>query len=509
MLSDSRLRPISRILFPYYWLPGFLLIVIAVAWLVTQSPQYVRFLLLALIGGPVGLISVVFVLRYPFKALSLVLLLVPFHTLVYSLIGLYIDSGITQQAFSLWRELTLALILLASLRRLFVLQSGKATTAPELLAILLFAAYGALYIPISESLVIGLLAYRYIFEGVLVLFVLYFLRPSLDHVQRLVKWMLFEGAILAAWGLVSAYVLDYYAYLQQFGFISPYMSRDFLHYSSTFSISSSLFMRASSIFGGPNEFGLYLAILLVVAVGALLFDRSRLSSTQRRWYSLAVFMMGAGLLSSISRAAWVLVLIALVVMWTRLSGSKRKIQLAILFLGVGVLLIFAVPNLQLFLLRTLNLEDTSAAGRLNILRNNFSSIASNPLGLGLGTSNYKFINPATNTSVEEGTESYLFMIAIELGWPGLALYLGVIGIFAWKLSARTRANYTFARRLWALIGMSLLVATPIVGLTSVVTVDWIFQVYLWFFVAIALWGREHVTQSNRDHSQLEQLHSHS
>lgn len=430
------------------------------------------------------LLIVLLALADPFKAVYLILLLTPFHTIVDNLVRSSTNSEAVQLAFSSWKEIGLLLILVIVIFDK-IIRHRKLPAAPELVLAVSYAAFGLPFVFTAESTKIGILEYRNLFEGVLILLVSYSIRPSLERLFRLVKWMLLEGVVLVVWGIFSAYALDFYSYLRTFAFIPPSMTREQLQYASVFSVSGSLFLRANSIFSGPNEFGLYLAILMVFTAGMLLFNRPRMNRTQRRWYPVALAFFGIGSLISISRASWVLVAVAIALMVVHLRGLKRKAQIALLTSVLLIALLVAVPNLWRFAMRTIHLQDTSAAGRIGLLSNGLLALASNPLGIGLGNASYKFYQ-ATFQYVH--TESHILIMGLELGWPGLLFYLLMMGIFIARCLRLTRAIYPFERRLLGLISASLLIGTIVIQFMSAITMEWIFQLYLWFLVGMALYG---------------------
>jgi hypothetical protein len=456
-----------------------LVLSIIAGWLVSQH---------ALLAGVLVFVGTVFfiIIRDPFQALGITLLLMPFHTIADRLVSMATESEFTQLAFSSWKEMVLlSIFVVMFLYRALVRRELPIT--PALALAVVFAGFGLLFIPTADGLKMGLLEYRYLYEGVLMLLTIYALRPPLKRILHLFNWMLAEGVALSICGFITRYVLDYYSFLQHFGFINPEMTRDDLLYASVYSISGGFFVRASSIFGGPNESGLYLAILMTLAMGLLLFNSSNMSRAQRRWYALALAVIGAGELITISRSSWLLTVVALLVMSAYLKGVNRKIKGALVAGLVLIGLLVAVPNLWRFALRTVTLVDTSALWRAQSIDENLRAIMDNPIGIGLGNASYKFylVSPAYMH-----TEFYIFIIALELGWLGLALYILMNGAFLLALFRLTGSSRSFERRLLGLISASLLVGALVIGFTSAITLEWIFQAYLWFFIGAAIWGKD-------------------
>lgn len=420
--------------------------------------------------------------RNAFLALSIVLLLMPFHTIVDNALSLATNSESIHIAFSLWKELSLFVIGLFLLSKK-VLKKEIIAPTREMIVFGFYAAWGIIFIFTANSNQIGVLEYRNIYEGILILLVLWLLRPPLEKVLQLFNWMILEGVLISIWGIISRYVLDFYHYLMTFGFITPDVTPAILQYRSVFAISGNLFLRANSIFSGPNEFGLYLATLIVPLCAILLFKIHELTRRQKLLYILALIALGTGELITISRNSWILITVALIVIFFSTRGSKRKLQIFVAACSLLTIMLIAVPNLWNFTLRTIRLEDTSAAGRTVLLDEGINAFLQHPMGIGMGNASYKIEQINSNYL---HTEFYLFIIGLELGWIGLFLYLLTIAVITRKCFKLSKPNHTDGQRIMAVASMALLIGTFASQFTAAISMEWIFQIYLWFFVGVTL-----------------------
>ena len=420
-----------------------------------------------------------------FLALSIVLLIMPFHTIINNWVEMQTISEPVRLLFSSWKEGSLLVILVVFLFRLGSQRRFILRMPPELALMLVFAFLCCIFIFTADNLKEGLLEYRNLFEGLLILLVLAAVQPPVGRAYHLVGWMVIEGAILSAWGYFSRYILDFYKYLLGFGFIPPDTTHQMLYYRSVFTISGNLYLRANSIFSGPNEFALYLAILIVVVVAMLLFRRAQLSYRQRVAYLLALLLLTIGEFISFSRNSWILIGVALIMMYIRLRFTQRKLLITVTAIVALIAGIILIPNLSTFIQRTISLKDSSAAGRMDLIGDGLRVIISHPLGIGLGNASYKFLG---TSPYHVHTEFYLFIIAMELGWLGLLFYFIVMLAFIFKCYRLTLPGHPPDRRITGLIAMALLMGTLTSQFFAAISIEWIFQIYLWFFVGIAIFS---------------------
>lgn len=462
------------------------------------SALFLGLLVLALLAG----LFVWLIAWDAYVALSLVLLSMPFHTIVQNRLEMAVQSETGLLLFSTWKELALLAILAVVLASRILNKTGKLTLTFELLVMLVFAAWGFVFILTANSLREGVLEYRNIYEGLLILLVMNFIRPPTTRVFKLLDWMVLEGVLISIWGVVTRFVIDFLTYLITFGFLPPETTRETLELRSVYSISGNLFVRANSIFSGPNELGLYLATLIVPVAALLLYRFSHLTNRQRVGYLLALPILLTGEMITISRNAWLLVAVALLVLYLRMRFTRRKFMITLLAAGSLIGLLMMVENLWRFIRRTVNLWDTSAAARVVVLENNLQTFFSNPLGIGLGNASYKLYRL---TEKYQHTEFYVFIIGLELGWIGLLLYFLVIGVFVRKCFLLTKPPYPFERRLLGLTGLALLLGTFVSQFTAAISMEWIFQIYLWFFVGAAVFIRREDRPYNAKHLQPDHM----
>ncbi len=209
--------------------------------------------------------------------------------------------------------------------------------------------------------------------------------------------------------------------------------------------------RLHSVYGSPNNVGLYLGRILPLLVAIVLWGgpaltlrafRSALTASRRRWlYALVLLSVSAALLLSLSRGAIVVGIPAAFLVMGVLAGPKwRRVTLIALVVGLLAL----VP-----LLRTprfaglLDPTQGTAGFRLSLWHSAWGMIRDHPL-LGVGPDNFlyayrtRYVLP---TAWEEFNLSHphnvVMDFAVRLGLPGL-IALVWLQVAFWRRSLPLR-----------------------------------------------------------------------
>jgi hypothetical protein len=180
----------------------------------------------------------------------------------------------------------------------------------------------------------------------------------------------------------------------------------------------------------------------------------------KKWSYAAIFLLALlALIPTYSRSAWLGALAAAVVLL--FANLPRRFYLAaagiltLLALAVSMYLPTALlkyPRLQYYLLHASTSGHEargSDAERLRALAAGWRESLAHPLGKGLGTA-----GPASHFSREPIVpENYYLQLAIEIGWAGALLFLGICALLLQKLW-RLRAQPLAAGLLAAMVGIS-------------------------------------------------------
>jgi O-antigen ligase len=243
--------------------------------------------------------------------------------------------------------------------------------------------------------------------------------------------------------------------------------------------------RATSVYGNPNNLGLYVGGVWPLAAALAL--AARRDGPTRRWtvlgYGLCALLCLGGILVSLSRGAWVGAGAALIVLalpyvqrWLR-----NRTLAGVLVGGVALVLVGAL----IFGLRG-GPAGGSATVRLLLWRESLALVRRHPLGVGLDQFFYyhhpaygrSLIDPAlANTQERDARQPHNLILELWLN-------LGPLGLlaFAWLLARvlrRARAPTSARQQALARGALAALVAALAHG-----TVD---AFYFWPDLAIAFW----------------------
>lgn len=288
-------------------------------------------------------------------------------------------------------------------------------------------------------------------------------------------WFLIgTGAFVAIIGILQTLVLPS-DFLVRFGYdkettIAPYTLVD----------DNPDFLRAFATLRGPNDFGafLILPIVLVIAYARRL----------PLWVSApALFFMSWALVLSSSRSAWLGVLTAFaayggVYVWKRLP--RRYLLggfVALVVAGaVGLYAAVNVPVLRMAVFHSSpgdpSLTEGSTDDHIVATLGGISRVAANPLGCGPGCA-----GPASYYGDEPKiSESYFVQIAEEVGIVGFALFTAMLVLIGREL-LRLSANQQLARVL-----LAALAGYVVIGLLLHVWADDPLSMTWWMLIAAVL-----------------------
>lgn len=413
--------------------------------------------------------------RRPSWLLATYLLIMPFHSLTFQVLGVELGaSGASMTLMQSWKDLLLVALLGRAL--LPALLTGRLRMAhPWVLVLLIFymlvGVWGVLR---SPSLVAGLYGFRGTFEPLALLLITLLLPLSTEWVRRVIPALLIVGGAVSLFAIFQVFVLGYPFFIRYFAVNG--------HLPTALSFAGGTFPRAIGTFFGPNQFSLYLSFLILLGLNLAL----RLP--RWRWPTLAlVGLLGVALLLTVSRSGWVATLAG--VIFSGLIWRRKDVFV----LPLLVLMLVAVPlglalDLDQYLIRTVSLSDPSAAYRLDINQRNLQIVLENPLGIGLGLVGGRALNTRIlgDNAQLYNSESYYLQTAMELGIPGLLLFLILItscGYAVYDTIFRLRDRYAVAL---AVSTFACIVAAMTHAFFIAEFQDLTVASYLWFMVGLAM-----------------------
>lgn len=201
-------------------------------------------------------------------------------------------------------------------------------------------------------------------------------------------------------------------------------------------------MRLRSIYGSPDNVGLFLGRVVPVLAAVVLIARGTGGAGRvRRWaYALAAVPIGLALLLSFSRGAWLLgvpaALAVVLLLWDRRRGALILGALAVVAV-IGFVVLLQNPRYA----ERLSLTGETSLTRVNLWQSSLIMIRDHPL-LGVGPDNFlyayrgHYIHPdAWREPDLSHPHNWILDFAARLGLLGLAAALLLQGAF-WRAALR-------------------------------------------------------------------------
>ncbi|HEX5928449.1 MAG TPA: O-antigen ligase family protein [Solirubrobacterales bacterium] len=215
------------------------------------------------------------------------------------------------------------------------------------------------------------------------------------------------------------------------------------------------YFRVNSVFWDPNVYGRYLALVITVATAALLWAR------ERRSFALLTLLIGflwLGLAQTFSQSSYIALLAGLAVLAAiRWSWRWTLAAVAVGIVAAALVVTFAGGSDKVNFSR-LNI-DTS--GRANLVEGGLDLFAERPLqGYGSGSFQAAYRDHRENKDVPVSvSHTEPVTVAAEQGLVGLALYVALIAVALWTMTAGIRAGPIAARSAVLAAFVALLVHT--------------------------------------------------
>ena len=353
----------------------------------------------------------------------------PFHVLAYSLLHQHLPS--LSGIFRNWKEALTLVLDLAAAGAILITRS-RIWQRLDLWLIAAFTLLHVIFMALTPDAGAAVLATKVNIVFLLLYAAATFGPKLTPRRQKLLIWaLLLPAAITGAIGLLQLYVLPH-DFLTHWGFgygtdqIRPFEL-----------IQNSSILRVQSIMFGPNQYGSYLALPLILALW--LAATKRPARTRVAAAALAAVLL-INLYGTQSRGSWIGALAGiLALVWLLVHGRGRW---ALLGLAGAAALVLAIslPHLSnshwAYQLRhntpgdSVSASDSTDSLHYQRLKEGIAKVARHPLGEGLTASG----RASDLTGQSFYTENFYLQIADQVGLEGLALFLAVILVAGWRLA---------------------------------------------------------------------------
>lgn len=385
----------------------------------------------------------------------LIIVALPFHVVLYSL--LLAHATPLAGPFRDWKEALVVVMTIAAaglalaeprLRRQLIRQPEAWLIAAF---VLLNLGFG-LITPDRSAAVLAIKINVVFLLLFLATWVAAWLRPQLVNTRTLLWCYLVPAAVVGLFGLAQLWWLPAH-FLTHLGYgtgpnqIAPI---EFVQNSTILRVQSFLF--------GPNQFGSYLALPIILV--AWLLTRCRRWTTLAPLAGLELILL-VNLYGSQSRGSWLGVAVGLVALgWLQLRGVWRA-GLTVAFVAAAVAFVLLLPSLSHGRFSAQILHDTTAGAtgasssnllHLDRLRTGWTELVHHPLGQNLAV-----VGRASDLVGDSFyTENFYLQLADQMGWEGAALFVAIVILVGIRLYQAINYQPLALPFLAALIGISVM-----------------------------------------------------
>ena len=406
----------------------------------------------------------------PFAVLMLLLILSPFHGMA--------RAYFLSPSAALWKEFLAVCLTVGWLARQIVRRQRLRPNSLNV-PIALFTGLTIIHAFTSPTLLQGLYELKKMVPFIPVFFFVANNPMTKPQLKRVMAALLVVGTF-TAWIGIMQWIVG-----------GPWLLRhDLMYVGRNVAFPSATFLRVWSTYGGPGFFASNLLVYLFIAT-ALFVSPSE--EARRRQLLFAMVPLFTALVFTMSRGPVMLFAIGLLAL-SHFSGRKSPLLLVVLA-AVAIIAVFPAAVRERAAM-TFGEQDTSWQFRVWFLTNvGIPDMIKHPLGAGLGTTrgfNYGVVTGLADVTgftgeferLEGGTENGYLHVGIQMGFPGLVLFVWIfLAFFAtgFGIFRRLQDPYLRAIALAALaVNMEMFVGNMLGVAFDAFPVD----LYYWFLAGV-------------------------
>lgn len=307
-------------------------------------------------------------------------------------------------------QITMAVTLLSAFR---AQRAGKLTLkwkrTPMDLPLLLFVALALVTVGFAPNLRAGMITFGSLISSVTLFYLIIVMIDTPEESRRLLLWFLGVALVLAVLALLER-------------LLGVSIAGAAIKTTATG-------IRVRGSFKDPNMFGMMMMMAIVAGVPLVMEEQKRI----QRLMLLGGVVILAALGLTFSRGAWVAGIIAIVAVVLAYPGSRRtRIFPLTLCVALCVLIAFQLLPRAFVQKRIYGVfGDRSALSRVYMARAGVDIVRENPVGVGLAGFPFAYPRFRIGGALPGLVNSHIayLTVIVELGIPGLALFLWVL----WRL----------------------------------------------------------------------------
>lgn len=232
------------------------------------------------------------------------------------------------------------------------------------------------------------------------------------------RWMMFVAALVSLYG-----IFQYFS------------GNDLVRETDKQLIAMDEYYRAIGFFNLPLTFAYSIGIFGFFVLAYRLVAANKLWKWGNTMSSVVALLIGAVILATFVRGAWLGVMGAgIVVLW--LNGRRFFMRAAAVSAVVLAVLLIAMPTFRDRVITITDIGESSNAGRIKIWTANFAMFANHPIvGVGLGQNNRMIGDYYERLGIENGqighAHSNYLQISVGMGIVGFTLFVTFSLFFLW------------------------------------------------------------------------------
>jgi O-antigen ligase len=222
------------------------------------------------------------------------------------------------------------------------------------------------------------------------------------------------------------------------------------------------YFRVNSLFFDPNIYGRFLAVVMLLVAGWLLWARRAREAVAG---ALLLAVLWGGLVLTLSQSSFAALLVGLLVLGGARWSARRAIALAVVVVAAGAAFVVVAPSALRLDLGSAQSADAATSGRYDLVAGGVRLFADRPLtgwGAGSFAREYRRAEHVSSQRATSASHTIPITIAAEQGALGLAAYLALLACALWRLlrgAARSPARVAVAAAFVALVAHTLLYAS--------------------------------------------------
>jgi hypothetical protein len=411
---------------------------------------------------------IVFVIFFALKskienAILAVICVLPFQYFLKNVFTAFLGSS---SLISLWKEIIIIIVFLKILKRQYYYDAKVNRSFPLFFFIIIFSLELLLLLvaPVKSEAIVSFKVYCF---PIITAYCCMHMAISNHFFKKLFRVILISSSLVF---IISHLQLHFFSV--EFAFLMDIADELSASGEVVFKYSASLIMGVERMYGcfsGPNELGLYTA--LVISFLSYFLLRQKMSKALYFITLIVIIFAFATIIQTFSRISWAFLGIFFLVANYKILLKRNTLIIGATVMGLFAIFFFVTDFGEIFK-SSIKFEEASAEARPDDFFSGIEMVAKNPLGLGLGTVQY-----GAEKRLWE-TEIFWWLVLVENG----ILIGGAFFVFYISMALKM----LFKKKPIASFTGTILIIAIVLGFASAIIFEPIFLTFLWALAGLAL-----------------------